>query len=436
MLTTCPMVEKDESSDKIFMRSILIPEIHINIYSCDMDNDLSAPQAASILGISVATLYSYVSRGLLTPVDAQATRSKRYPREAVLRLAARKADGKRGGHQAQASMHWGVPVLETCISRIDNGRLYYRGHDAVALADAATLERTACILWDKDCHEEFGSSPAALPTALLDPLHAATRHLDPLARAMAWLPVLGHALAAQAANACMPFAPFAQGPVLMRVLAAALLGTAPSALPLHLQVGRAWGADADQCDLIRAALVLLAEHELNASAFTVRCVASTGADLAAALGAGLAALSGPRHGGSIQSVKALLDAAMAAPSPVDVVAGHFPADGSTPNGYRPTLYPQGCPRARYLLERLARTRFAVPQAAAIIALCVEEGARRGMRPDLDLALSAMQLAFGWPDRSPLTLFALARSAGWIAHAAEQAASASLIRPRARYVGRF
>ena len=398
-----------------------------------MDKDLSAAEAAAILGINVATLYSYVSRGLLTPSGAAAARSKRYPREAVLRLAARKADAKRGGHRAEASMHWGVPVLETCISRIADGRLYYRGHDALALADAATLEETACLLWDDAGHDHFGASALALPAGLTDGLRAITGQMDPLARAMAWMPALGHALAAHTGQADSAFS---LGPVLMRGLAAALLGTGLSSLPLHLQVGQAWRADQQQCELIRAALVLLAEHELNASAFTVRCVASTGAALPAALSAGLAALSGPRHGGSIQSVKALLDAALAAPSPLGVVAGHFPADGSAPNGYRPTLYPAGCPRAAYLLERLRRTSFAAPEAAAIIALCVEEGARRGMRPDLDLALSAMQLAFGWPDRAPLMLFALARSAGWIAHAAEQAASGSMIRPRARYVGRF
>jgi citrate synthase len=100
------------------------------------------------------------------------------------------------------------------------------------------------------------------------------------------------------------------------------------------------------------------------------------------------------------------------------------------------LYPNGCPRARYLLDRLSEISFAVPGAAAIIGVCVEEGKRRGELPNLDLALAAMQQAFGWPDLAPLMLFALARSAGWIAHAAEQAAEATPIRPRARYVGSF
>jgi citrate synthase len=398
-----------------------------------MNKDLSASEAAHILGISLGTLYSYVSRGLLTPTSANASRSKRYPHEAVLRLAARKADGKRGGHLAAASMNWGVPVLETRISRISGGRLYYRGYDALALADDATLEKTACILWDDAQHDHFAGPFLALPKGVLDGARTFTQGLAPLERAVALMPVLARALSARTGDAC---AMFHAGPALMRMLAAVLLDTEPSALPLHAQVGRAWGADAVQSELIRAALVLLADHELNASAFTVRCVASTGAGLAATLSAGLAALSGPRHGGGSPSVKMLLDAALAAPSPMDVAANYFPTDDAAPEGYDHPLYPEGDPRAAYLLERLSRIPFTVPNAAAIMTICVEAGKRRGKLPNADFALAALQFAFGWPDSAAVVLFALGRSAGWIAHAGEQAANETLIRPRARYVGRF
>jgi citrate synthase len=398
-----------------------------------MNKDLSASEAARILGVSLATLYSYVSRGLLTPTSANASRSKRYPHEAVLRLAARKADGKRGGHLAAASMNWGVPVLETRISRIADGHLYYRGYDAQALAGDATLENAACILWDDARHEYFAAAFPELPKGVLDGARTFTQGMAPLERAAALLPALAKSLPAQTGDAG---AMFHAGPALMRMLAAVLLDIEPSTLPLHRQVGRAWGADAAQCELIRAALVLLADHELNASAFTVRCVASTGAGLAATLGAGLAALSGPRHGGGSASVKTMLDAALAAPSPIDVVASYFPADGSAPEGYGHPLYPEGDPRAAYLLERLLRKPLTAPNAAAVMMVCVEEGQRRGQPPNADFALAALQSAFGWPDAAAVILFALARSAGWIAHAAEQAAMGTMIRPRARYVGRF
>lgn len=391
-----------------------------------MNDDLSAPDAASILGVSLATLYSYVSRGLLTATASKTSRSKRYPREAVLRLTARKADGKRGGHLAAAAMHWGVPVLETRISRIADGALYYRGHDAVALAGTATLEATACILWDGAACDYFAASPLASSGNGFTGLRALMRDMAPLERAIAALPIL-----APAAGTA-----FHAGPVLMRMLAAVLLDTEPSVLPLHAQVGRSWGANAVQCELLRAALVLLADHELNASTFAVRCVASTGASLPATLSAGLAALSGPKHGGGSASVKTLLDSALAAPAPEKIAAGYFPIDGAAPAGFRHPLYPNGDPRAAYLLDRLSTVSCAAPDAAQVIAMCVQEGRRRGHAPNADFALAAMQLAFGWPDAAAIVLFALARSAGWIAHAAEQSAENTLIRPRARYIGRF
>jgi citrate synthase len=398
-----------------------------------MDNDLSAAEAASLLGVSLATLYSYVSRGLLNPTRAGASRSKQYPREAVLRLAARKADGKRGGHLAAAAMNWGVPVLETRISRIADGKLYYRGHDAIALAEKATLETAACILWDDAKCDHFAATRLAAPKGVSDALRALTQGMAPLERAIVALPVLAPVSPAPAGKS---EAAFYSGPALMRTLAAVLLDTEPSDLSLHEQVSRSWSANAVQCELIRAALVLLADHELNASTFTVRCVASTGASLPATLSAGLAALSGPEHGGGSTSVKALLDAALVAPVPEKTVAGYFSTDDSAPPGFRHRLYPNGDPRAAYLLDRLLNISAASPDCARLIAICVQEGKRRGHLPNADFALAAMQFVFGWPAPAATVLFALARSAGWIAHASEQIAENTLIRPRARYVGRF
>lgn len=398
-----------------------------------MDNHLSAPEAASILGISLATLYSYVSRGLLTPTVANASRSKRYPREAVLHLAARKADGKRGGHSAAAAMNWGVPVLETRISHIADGQLYYRGHNAVSLAEKATLEMAAGILWSETPSDLFTANPFTPAPGLPETLYRFTMDMAPLERAGTIMHSLAHTLPALDGSTT-PVLDY--GPMLMRLLAAILLGTQPSALPLHEQLAREWGITAVQAELIRSALVLLADHELNASTFAVRCVASTGASLPATLSTGLAALSGPRHGGGSASVKQLLDSMRAAPRLGRTAAGYFSEDGSAPMGFRHRLYPDGDPRAAYLLNRLSTIPVEAKNAAEVIGDCIEEGKRRGYLPNADFALAAMQFAFGLPDSAALTLFALARSAGWIAHAAEQVAADTLIRPRSRYVGRL
>ncbi|EMH3295171.1 helix-turn-helix domain-containing protein, partial [Burkholderia multivorans] len=121
---------------------------------------LSAPEAADRLGISVSTLYAYVSRGLLRSLPDGAGKRRRYDADEVRLLARRRADAKRAGGVAERSLDWGVPVLESRITQIADGRLRYRGADAIALANDATLEATAARLWD--------CAPARLAAASLD----------------------------------------------------------------------------------------------------------------------------------------------------------------------------------------------------------------------------------------------------------------------------
>lgn len=386
-----------------------------------MKNDLSALEAARLLGVSLPTLYSYVSRGLLASVSNGESRRKRYPQEDVLRLVARKNDAKRGGQTAVAAMHWGLPVLETKISHILDGRLLYRGCDATTLAESATLEAAASLLWDDGAGDYFQQDAPTLPQGL-----ASVPDATPLARAMLAMAMLSSLPA--------PADLLQSGPALMRILAAALLQTAPSALPLHRQLAQAWQADTDQAELLRAALVLLADHELNASTFAVRCVASTGASLPAALGAGLAALSGDRHGGGSAAARCMLTQALAAPDVRDAIGAFYKTIAPEFAGFGHPLYPDGDPRAAYLLDRLSALSHEYSQLDAILSVCATAGELLDARPNADLALAAMELAFGWPEDAALSVFALARSAGWIAHANEQAATAALIRPRARYIG--
>ncbi|WP_256081597.1 citrate synthase family protein [Massilia sp. YIM B04103] len=405
-----------------------------------MKKELSAAEAAQILGVSLPTLYSYVSRGLLASSAREATGSKRYAHEEVLRLAARRADAKRAGHRVAAAMDWGVPVLETSICRIADGTLSYRGHDAIGLAANATLEDVACLLWG---HADAGYFGDALAQPV-PPLPRGVRQdenvdvdgggLPPLERALALLPLLARHQPQGATSDSF----FADGAQLMRVLASLLTGKAASAQPLHQQLAQAWDGDAAQADIIRAALVLLADHELNASTFAVRCVASTGASLAAALSAGLAALSGPRHGGGCEEARTLLELALAAPKRdaflMDVCRDSVKTREIP--GFAHPLYPAGDPRGRHLLERLKQVPRNVPIIHELLNIGDTLAAHCAVQPNSDLVLAIMEIGFGWPRGAGLSLFALARSAGWIAHAAEQLADGKLIRPRARYVGKF
>jgi citrate synthase len=398
-----------------------------------MKKELSSKEAAAILGVSAATLYAYVSRGLLASIADGKARSKRYAHEDVLRLAARKADGKRAGHAVAAAMSWGVPVLESRISLIADGKLYYRGRDSSVLAASATLEQAAAILWGDAAPADADAAAAATATAtaaaaapdglprLPAAVAALARKMPPLERAMAFLPVLALQSCGLAGTQSVPPMPPAQ---LMRMLAGLLLDVEMTDAPLHEQVARAWRVDGPGKELLRAALVVMADHELNNSAFTVRCVASTGAALPAVLCAGLAALSGREHGGHYLMAKEVIVAQLS--------GADAPALQPMRPGFGHPLYPHGDPRAALLLQMMSP----MPQAAGVLALAARAAAIKGAEPNSDFALAALELVLALPPHSGIVLFALARSAGWLAHAAEQAADGGMIRPRARYIGEF
>ncbi len=167
--------------------------------------------------------------------------------------------------------------------------------------------------------------------------------------------------------------------------------------------------------------MLLADHELNASTFAARVTASTGASLAAAVLAGLCALSGPRHGGMAARVEALADEAARRDWRRALAAGE------PPPRLRPRAHPDGDPRATALLD-------AIEVAPDLAALRQEVEAATGRRANVDFALVALRRSLGLPAEASFALFALARTAGWLAHAIEQITTGALIRPRARYVG--
>ena len=214
--------------------------------------------------------------------------------------------------------------------------------------------------------------------------------------------------------------------VLLRTLAAALGADLAAGTSIAAGFARGWNCSAHAGEAIRVALVLMADHELNASTFAARVAASTGAPLAAAALAGLATLLGPAHGGASLRVRALIEDAQRQGARAAVQQQL--ARGDPLPGFGHPLYPEIDPRAAALLERVALTDVAA-------ALVDETFAATGLRPNIDFAAVAMTLAHRLPSDAPFRLFAAARAAGWLAHAMEQAESGRLIRPRARYTGR-
>jgi len=211
---------------------------------------------------------------------------------------------------------------------------------------------------------------------------------------------------------------------------ATMLNAKSSPKPLHSQIARVWAPDNKYApDLIRRALVLLADHELNASTFTVRCAASTGLNLFDSVIAGLVALKGPKHGGAgvlaAQLLKTLADREVAPVIRERVALGERFA------GFGHGVYKHGDPRARVLLETLARSG-ADRKFTHEIPDSIAEAT--GEFVNIDYALAVLVHTLGLPPGHELVLFAMARTVGWIAHACEQLQHGRLIRPRARYVG--
>ncbi|AKM32257.1 excisionase [Pandoraea faecigallinarum] len=396
-------------------------------------NYFTATQAAERLGVSLQTLYAYVSRGLLHAEPGRTHRERRYRVADVERLATQRTRGRKPKEVVKAALDWGMPVLESSITLIEDGRCYYRGRDALTMAQTATVEATAAWLWQCDEASAFASGTGEKGDAMRRlasewPVMLLERYRGQRAE-NALLPTFT-VVSDDASTAIWQRDParVAQGSAtLLRAMTACLLGTLPSDAPIHEQCAKAWGVnDAEGADLLRMALVLCADHELNASSFTARCVASTGASLRAAIIAGLSALTGGRHGGTTARNEAMWDEL----GDTDVAnrMRERLARGEKLPGFGHHLYPAGDVRASAMLARL------LPEHPAWQTMVDAAYALVGLRPSLDFALVAVRRHLGLPVGAAFGLFALGRSIGWIAHAREQRESTQLIRPRAAYVG--
>jgi citrate synthase len=379
---------------------------------------LSARETAELLGIKVDTLYAYVSRGLLSSIEIADSRERHYDAEDVERFRA-----GRGGRGAHARVEALMPVIGSAICLIENHRLYYRGHDALALAETAALEDVAAILWDEESH---GAPTPALPCNQINAVPAE----GAIERCQIRLAEL--AAADLAALDLTRSGVVRSGRLILGDLAASVGDSPPLLLPVHRQLGAAWSLDAKGADLVRRCLVLLADHELNASTFVARCVASTGATPYAVVSAALAALSGRRHGGQSARAEALCRELVTSGDPMTAMAARLARDEDLPGMGQP-LYPDGDPRATAILTAAKAT---VPAKAEWICRVVQAAEQlTGQRPNVDFSLGLTATVLELPKGAALGMFLVARSVGWIAHAIEQYESRMLIRPRARYLGK-
>lgn len=367
--------------------------------------------ALTLLGVKPQTLYAYVSRGMIAAKpDTDDPRASLYSSTDIDALVKRRRSGRGREAIARGAISWGEPVMETAITTVRNGRLIYRGRDAVRLAAEATLEEAAALLWN------------AGPLASMPDHNTPTDGISGKARALAYL--ARRAAEDQSLMGKGPRAMAEEGGALLSGFCAAVTGTHGRGF-FHQRLARHWRLSPGGADLVRRALVLVADHELNPSTFAARVAASTGAPLAACALAGCATLTGPLHGEASQRALAYLRHALengpaAALADLDRKGTPVPATGHT-------LYPEGDPRAGALL------RWMKPRPEVKRAIRAAEDAS-GARANIDMALAALTAELQLPEEAPFLIFASGRMAGWIAHAIEQGVSQKTIRPRANYTG--
>lgn len=385
---------------------------------------MDAAAATRALGITRGTLYVYVSRGLIrsTPHPSE-PKACLYSGADILALIDRRRRTRRPYAAAATALDYGLPVLRSRITHFEDDRCFYREREAVELSRKATLEEAAGLLW--------GAEADPFATVRFDPrrvegwvsIAAGCASASATSRGSLLLSLLADH-EAPAAGRPGPHS-FQAAARLVAALVVAITGTEVAYKgPLHRAISAAWRRP-KAAELIRRALVLLADHELNASTFAVRVVASTGASLTNCVIAGLAAMSGPKHGGATERLRALLaeiDATGDAAAAVAVRLGR----GETIPGFGNSVYRDADPRGAELISavKLDKTMAATLHSARTMA---------GVEPNVDFGLLALERALDLPKGAALALFAIGRSVGWVAHAFEQRTSGALIRPRAEYV---
>ena len=396
-----------------------------------MASFLTAAEAARRLGVKPATLYAYVSRGVLSRAKAADGRVSLFSADEVERLA------RRGRPRRPAGV--ADITVESAITEITGDSLRFRGLDATRLAVTRTFEEVAELLWTGEfgsAREPWRARPAALAAA-----RAAQAALPAGTLPLERLQVIVPAMAATDPLRLQ----LDQSAVLAagRNIIAGMVDCLPSGVtsdPGDPVAGRLWSRLCDRRaspGLLRAmsaALVLLADHELAASTLAARVAASVRADPYAVVGTGLGAMSGALHGGASLGAEALM-AAASGPGDVPRVVTELLRRGEKVPGFGHFVYRGGDPRATVLLGLVRQAAPKSGQLAVADAVLAEVRHKSLPEPNIDFAVATLARVAGMVRGAGEAIFAVARTAGWIAHALEAYTGPGPLRPRAVYTGR-
>ena len=401
---------------------------------------LTTGETAQRLGVKPSTVYAYVSRGLLHP-DRTGAGSTFDPQE-VARLA--RSGRHPGGSSRPARDSGSEPVFVTELTLIEDGRLYYRGLDAVELSRSRRFEEVAAWLWNGrwPVEAEAWSTPPAAASAVAAALQTVGEHATPFERFM--LAVMAVGLADDLRHDLNPGAVPITGSRLLSALAGALPvvaagrpspepGSAPSIS------GRLWvrlsalPPTPSRIALLDAALVLVADHELAASTLAARVAAAFRADPYAVVSTGFGPASGSWHSGAPTEVEALLADAWSG-DPERAIGDRLRRTGSLLHGFGMPLYPGGDPRGAELLSRIGEAGGPAGRLA-VVERTLDVGASRGFPPpNVDMALGSLSFCAEMVPGAGQAIASFGRVAGWLAHAMEEYSNPTRFRTRADYVG--
>jgi citrate synthase len=403
---------------------------------------LTTAQAAARLGVKPATVYAYVSRGLLHPERGPRGSSFDLHEVAALARTARRPvdSGRPAGRQGPAGEMAAVndPVFVTELTTIRAGRLYYRGLDAVELSRRNGFEEVAAWLWTGAWPE--AGLPWSSPPAVLDALGLALARLPtsalPAERFM--VAVVAAAMSDDLRHDLQPAGVPVTGRALLATLAAALPRTPDRT---GTMAERVWaGLTSRPCGpgeaaAMDAALVLAADHELAPSTLAARVAAAFRADPYAVVLTGLGPASGswrPGSTGAPTEVESLLGRA-AELGAERAIGEQLRRTGEIPHGFGMPLYPEGDPRGAELLRRVREVGPA--DRYDVVAGVTRVAEDRGFpAPNFDLGLGALAFCAEMTPGAGQAVFTLGKVAGWLAHAIEEYVSPTRFRSRADYIG--
>ena len=380
------------------------------------------------MGVKVETLYAYVSRGVL----------ESYPGDGRARLVdARAVDAlARRGRPRQSSRDTSLNLLiETSITSISTDGVRYRGHLSSDLARTCSFEQVAELLWT-------GSLPHSSPPWNGSVMATGLGHDLPTA-----IRLIAAHVAAAAPSAGFDIAAAGRAMIASMTDSLALVGSAKVVrLPLVDQppisrsiAARLWGKLSVRpptqklVSTLNTSLVLLADHDLATSTLGVRVAASTRANPYAAVTAGLSILSGSLHGGASRPARALIDDALT--SGASRAVSTLVKRGERMPGFGHTIYPALDPRAAVLLERVAELPGSGRAVAAADSIRADVLRRFDRHANVDFAMALFTHVAGMSADAAEAMMAVARTAGWLAHALEEYQQPPLrFRPRSLYTG--